>query len=276
MSQSDETLSPAVSSTGFSTFAEAKLSLDAALANYESSDPEDHTDDTKRFLESKIYPVGPKDREVIDAAFQPLHDQGKMSYTTGHTATGFPVFVVWRTTHRPGREPERKGRAVVDLRPLNKEVVRDIYPIPTMDDILLLTQGKKFITVLDASKFFYQWRVRREHRGRICVVSHRGQEKFHVAIMGFCNSVPYVQRQMDLLLKEFVEFCRAYLDDLVTASDTFDEHVEHLTLVLDVLEKHGVALEPKKAYVAFPEVSLLGQRVDGQGVLFWLRLMVAT
>jgi hypothetical protein len=30
---------------------------------------------------------------------------------------------------------------------------------------------------------------------------------------------------MDLLLKEFIEFCRADLDNLVAASDTFDEHV---------------------------------------------------
>jgi hypothetical protein len=81
-----------------------------------------------------------------------------MSYTTGHTSTGFPVFVVWRTVQQPGRPPGRKGRAVVGLRPLNKEVLRDGYPIPTMDNIILLTQGKRYITVLYASKFFYQWR----------------------------------------------------------------------------------------------------------------------
>lgn len=66
-----------------------------------------------------------------------------MSYTTGRTATGFPVFVVWCTGQQPGREPDRKGRTVVDLRALNKEVLRDVYPIPTMDDIILLTQGKR-------------------------------------------------------------------------------------------------------------------------------------
>ena len=70
-------------------------------------------------------------------------------------------------------EPERKGRVVVDLRPLNKVTIRDIYPVPTQNDIVLLTQGKRFITVLDAAKFFYQWRVRRDHRARVCVVSHR-------------------------------------------------------------------------------------------------------
>ncbi|CAI7635089.1 unnamed protein product [Penicillium viridicatum] len=44
MSQSDESLSPAVSSAGFSTFAEAKFSLEATLLNTD--------DDTKKFLET--------------------------------------------------------------------------------------------------------------------------------------------------------------------------------------------------------------------------------
>jgi hypothetical protein len=84
-----------------------------------------------------------------------------------------------------------------------------------------------------------------------------------IAMSGKIN---YASRQMDLLLKEFIEFCRAYLDDLVAASDTFDDHVYHLTLLLDVLEERGIMLEPRKAYIAFPEVSLLGQRVDALGM----------
>ncbi|KAJ5399511.1 hypothetical protein N7465_010000 [Penicillium sp. CMV-2018d] len=72
----------------------------------------------------------------------------------------------------------------------------------------------------------------------------------HVAIMGFCNSVPYVQRQMDLLLKDLADFCRAYCDDIVVAG----------------AREHSVSLEPKTAYLAFPKVSLLGQRVDALGM----------
>jgi hypothetical protein len=55
-------------------------------------------------------------------------------------------------------------------------------------------------------------------------------------IVGFCNSIPYVQRQLDLLLKDFADFCRAYLDDIVVASDTFELHIQHLTLELAILE----------------------------------------
>lgn len=48
MSQSDESVSPAVSSAGFSTFAEAKFSLEATLASYQELNT---GDDTKKFLE---------------------------------------------------------------------------------------------------------------------------------------------------------------------------------------------------------------------------------
>lgn len=54
------------------------------------------------------------------------------------------------------------------------------------------------------------------------MIKNRGQEMFNVALMGFCNSVPYAQRQMDLLLKEFAEFYRAYLDDIILGADTFE------------------------------------------------------
>lgn len=65
-----------------------------------------------------------------------------------------------------------------------------------------MVQGCYYIAVVDAAKFFYQWPLRRDHRNRLAVITHRGQELFHVAIMGFINSVPYVQRQMDPNLKE--------------------------------------------------------------------------
>ncbi|KAJ5962231.1 hypothetical protein N7501_007172 [Penicillium viridicatum] len=61
------------------------------------------------------------------------------------------------------------------------------------------------------------------------------------------KSVLYIQRQIDLLLKEFADFCKAYLNDIV-------------------LEKYVISLEPKKAYIAFPKVSLLGQRVNTLGI----------
>lgn len=43
---------------------------------------------------------------------------------------------------------------------------------------------------------------------------------FHVATMGYINSVPYVQRQMDVHLKDLAGFDRGFIvvDDILLAS----------------------------------------------------------
>ncbi|KAJ5424719.1 hypothetical protein N7445_010692 [Penicillium cf. griseofulvum] len=71
---------------------------------------------------------------------------------------------------------------------------------------------------------------------------------------------------MDLILKDFFQWCRAYLDDIVVCSNSFQEHVSHLRRLFQRLQDYGIRLEPKKAYVGFPEAALLGQRVDALGL----------
>ena len=56
-------------------------------------------------LPTKVYPLGPKDRALIDEEFDKLHAQGRMNWTTKPTPFDFPVFVVWRTIQQPGKEP---------------------------------------------------------------------------------------------------------------------------------------------------------------------------
>jgi hypothetical protein len=57
-----------------------------------------------------------------------------------------------------------------------------------------------------------------------------------------------------------------YIDDIIVASNTFEEHVQHLALLLKKLDNYNIKLEPKKSYVGFPSVTLLSQRVDSLGI----------
>ena len=59
------------------------------------------------------------------------------------------------------------------------------------------------------------------------------------------NSVPYVQRQMDMQLKEFAEFCKVYIDDIVVASVSFEEHLLHLDLLFSTLNRLNITLNPQ-------------------------------
>lgn len=167
-----------------------------------------------------------------------------MEWNTESTPFTYPCFVVWRTLS----DGTRKGRAVVDIRALNQ-----------------ITDAQ-YISTVDCSAFFHQWRVRPQHRHRLTVPSHYGQEMFNVAVMGFRNSVAYVQRQIDQLLRPCRAFARAYVDDIVIFSRTSKEHALHLTEVFEILVQRRITLSPKKSYICYPTIKLLGQKVDALGL----------
>ena len=98
------------------------------------------------------------------------------------------------------------------------------------------------------------------------VVTHRGQETFRVPVMGYKGSIAYVQREIDRVLRPLREFARAYVDDVVIASKTLPEHIEHLHRVFQLFVEKRISVKPSKSYVGYPSVNLLGQRVDSLGL----------
>ena len=103
----------------------------------------------------RVYPVGKADREVIDETFGGLHEQERMEWMKKQTKYGYPVFVVWKTVQLPGKDPERRERAVIDIRGLNRIAEDDYYPLSLQEDILGMVAGCGYISTLDATLFFY-------------------------------------------------------------------------------------------------------------------------
>ena len=211
---------------------------------------------------ARVYPVSNEAKQVIDDTFDALHEQGRMSWSTKATQFSWPVFVVYKTTP----DGKRKGRAVVDIRGLNQLALADVYPVPLQSDIIAAVHGCKYITVVDCASFFYQWAVAPSDRHKLSVVTHRGQEQFNVAVIGFKNSVSYVQRQIDRILRPFQAFSRAYIDDVVIYSQTLEEHVQHLREIFATFRRMRISIKPTKAFLGFPSVRLLGQLIDSFGL----------
>lgn len=55
-----------------------------------------------------------------------------------------------------------------------------------------------------------------------------------------------------------LNFCYAYLDDLLVASGTPEEHIKHLHIVFQCLVKHGVVVNMAKYKLDVPELSFMG------------------
>ncbi len=148
-------------------------------------------------IKPRIYPLGNEARRVVNDTFDKMHKQGRLEYTTDSTPFSFPVFVIYKTD----LHGKRKGRAVVDIRKLNKLVLPDSYPLPLQSEIIAGVQECSNLAVLDATSFFYQWRLHPNHRFMFTVITHCSQKIFQVPIMGYINSVAYVQREIDNILR---------------------------------------------------------------------------
>ena len=218
--------------------------------------------ETKITGRPKVYPLGIRDRAIVDEVFDKLQAQGRLEYTKQPTPFCFPVFVV----HKVLANGEDHGRPVVDIRKLNQASIRDAHPLPPQSEVIALIAGCMYVTVVDGASFFYQWRVHPDDRFKFTVVTHRGQETFNVPLMGYCNSPAYVQRQTDRLLRAFKAFAKGYVDDIVVFSKTLAEHLSHLRQIFALFKRVGVALKATKSFIGYPNVQLLGRRVDSFGL----------
>lgn len=212
-------------------------------------------------IAARKYPLGIRHRAAVDRVFDDLQSKGLMEYYDGPSPFAQAVFVVERDPSNPS-----KDRPVIDLRPLNKAVVPDAYEMPQQSEIIEALRGKKRITVMDGKAMYYQFLVWHKHRDRFTIVSHRGQERSSVVLMGFKNSAQHVQRYMDKILRKYKDFCRCFIDDIVIFSDSSEEHAKHLDTILAVFDKLKLCLSGTKSFIGYESVELLGHQVDALGM----------
>ncbi|MFN9956960.1 MAG: reverse transcriptase domain-containing protein [bacterium] len=62
---------------------------------------------------------------------------------------------------------------------------------------------------------------------------------------------------MDSILKH-LPFVFCYLDDIIIASHSLEEHIEHLRQIFTILQENGLQINPAKCVFAAAAVEFLG------------------
>ncbi|VDI15882.1 Hypothetical predicted protein [Mytilus galloprovincialis] len=85
--------------------------------------------------------------------------------------------------------------------------------------------------------------------------------------MGLSSSPASFQLLMDKVLKGLTfKSCLCYLDDILIASETFDQHIEDLRNVFQRLSNAGLKLGPKKCTFAQNSCIYLGHKISNKGI----------
>ena len=97
--------------------------------------------------------------------------------------------------------------------------------------------------------------------------THRGLFQFKRMPFGLRNGPSIFQRVMQNILSPYLWlFCLVYIDDIVVYSKSYEDHIDHLDKVLEVIEKAGITLSPSKFHLFYGSILLLGHKVSRLGL----------
>lgn len=150
----------------------------------------------------------------------------------------------------------------VDYRRLNAATIKDSYPLPRMDECLDSLGDAQFFTTLVCNSGYWQIPVATGDKPKTAFTCHAGCFQFCRMPFGLCNSSATFQRTVDFLLSRFRwRSCLVYLDDIIIFSNSFDEHLAHVTETLDALQAAGFSLKLSKCHFFTRAVDYLGHTI---------------
>ena len=116
------------------------------------------------------YRYSPFEAAEIERQVQELLEQGLIEPST--SPYGAPVLLV--------KKPDGSWRFCVDYRALNKNTVRNSYPLPRIDDLLDKLQGAKYFSSLDLLAGYHQLGLRKEDIQKTAFKTSAGLFQFRV------------------------------------------------------------------------------------------------
>ncbi|CAD6199495.1 unnamed protein product [Caenorhabditis auriculariae] len=159
-------------------------------------------------------------------------------------------------------------RVCIDYREINKVIKQDSYPLPKMDSIVQDLGGNRFFSTLDLLAGYWQIPLTEKAKEVTAFTTSEGLFQFTVLPFGLATSPPTFQRMMEIVLKDLIRDggVHCYIDDVLVASKTEEEHLELLEKVLDAFRRAGLSLKASKCKIMQQQVKFLGQIIDSNGV----------
>ena len=155
-------------------------------------------------------------------------------------------------------------RLWVDMRRANEAIIRERYPIPTVDEVLPLNQSTVF-SKLDLKWGYHQLELHPDSRSITTFITHCGLFQYKCLMFGISSAPEVYQHVIQLALSD-CEGVANISDDIIVHGKTTKEHDERLKRVLEKLKEKNLTLNAEKCKFHMTKLVFMGLMLTNQGI----------
>lgn len=173
----------------------------------------------------------------------------------------------WASNVVTVRKKDNTIRCCIDYRPLNSVTERDVYPLPTREEMLSCFTGMTLFSSLDLNQGYMQICINENDIAKTAFTVQSGFYEFTRMPFGLCNAPAAFQRTMDYVLAGLkYNACLVYLDDIIIFGRSVDEHNRNLVKVLQAIRDAGLTIKPSKCAFSVTEIKFIGHIISADGI----------
>ena len=162
------------------------------------------------------------------------------------------------------RKPSGQIRLCVDLRGPNSQIVAEVHPLPTIEELQSRLLGSVY-SKIDLQSAYHQLELHSDSRDVTAFITHEGLMRFKRVPFGLVSAGSAFQHLLDDLLHG-IPGCGHYLDDILISGSSQAVHDLRLRAVLDRLRAAHVTINHGKSSFNQVEVDFCGHRMSATGV----------
>ncbi|XP_019251192.1 PREDICTED: uncharacterized protein LOC109230118, partial [Nicotiana attenuata] len=133
----------------------------------------------------------------------------------------------------------------IDYCKLNKVTMKNLYPLPLIDDLFDQLQGARVFSKNDLRSGYHQLKIREPDIPKAAFRTWSGHYEFLVMSFGLTNAPAAFMHLMHSVFRLYLDsFVIVFIDDILVFSRSREDHEQHLRTVFQTLRE-------KKLYAKF-------------------------